>query len=90
MQMGHGYPGSMPESQGLVFLQAVGRRAEEAGRANPGRQNVGSDARQNEFGTWINMSQSVRRLAFKATFPIQESKAGDHSEWYPTSVFRQL
>ena len=39
--MGHGYSGSVSESQSPIFLQAMGRRTKEEGRSNPGRQNVG-------------------------------------------------
>jgi hypothetical protein len=52
--MGDGYAGSVPESQGPVFLQAVGRGAKEASKNNTGRQNMGRDARQGEFGESIN------------------------------------
>ncbi len=31
--MGHGYSGSVPESQGPIFLQAMGWRAKDAKRA---------------------------------------------------------
>jgi len=33
--MGHGYSGSVPGGQGPIFLQAVGRGAEEESGANP-------------------------------------------------------
>jgi hypothetical protein len=35
--MGHRYSGSVPEGQGPIFLQAMGRRAKKARRANARR-----------------------------------------------------
>ncbi len=39
--MGHGYSGSVPESQGPIFLQAMGRSAEEKSRKNTRGKNLG-------------------------------------------------
>ena len=47
--MGHGYLGSVPESQRPVFLQTMGRRAEDAKRAG----------RTLEGRTWDEMPVNV-------------------------------
>jgi len=51
--VGYGYPGSVPKSQGSIFLQAMGRGPEETRRADTWRQNVGWDACKDEFSEGV-------------------------------------
>jgi hypothetical protein len=57
--MGYGYSGSVPESQCPVFFKQSGGvhtcacgtvQAKETSGGHTGRQNVGGDARKDEFG----------------------------------------
>ena len=57
--MGHGYSGSVSESQGPIFLQAMGRRTKEESRSHARRSHVGRNAGQ--FG------ESVNNLTTKVT-----------------------
>ena len=74
--VGHGYSGSVPEGEGPVFLQAMGRCAKDAQRAvarlaltgeavSKGRRShVGRDASHHEFGEGINEKPALEWTGF--------------------------
>jgi len=59
--MGHGYSGSVPESQSSIFLQAMGRSAEKEGGSHARRLHLGRDAEK--FGENVIFTTKGATLA---------------------------